>query len=59
MACLEHECTVCGWRGMDNNRRLEGCPICGGRLSTIFDEDVHQHEREEDETEDDERQDSS
>lgn len=38
MACLEHQCTVCGWWDADNEGRMHVCPVCGGRVVTTYDE---------------------
>lgn len=40
MACMEHECYVCGWFQSDNkSRKEEPCPRCGSyQVGHFFDE---------------------
>lgn len=38
MACMDHRCTRCEWSACDNERHRQGCPRCGARLVSFFDE---------------------
>jgi len=37
MACLDHNCIVCGWWDA-SNEPVHACPECGGHVVTTFDE---------------------
>ena len=38
MACMDHSCTECEWRSIDNEDR-DDCPKCGAPIVTIWDEE--------------------
>ena len=38
MACMTHDCTVCGETVFDNSPYTK-CPVCGGQMIHSFDED--------------------
>jgi len=44
MACLDHNCIVCGWWDA-SNEPVHVCPECGGRVHTTFDETPTQSQR--------------
>ena len=47
MACLDHNCIVCGWWDA-SNEPVHVCPECGGRVHTTFDETPTQGQRRRD-----------
>lgn len=54
MACMEHECVVCGWATFDNVARTP-CPKHGFEdMRHHFDEPEHDYDREDDDDERDE-----
>jgi predicted nucleic acid-binding Zn-ribbon protein len=54
MACMEHECTKCGWTASDNNGLQPNvCPKCGAKVNHFSDEDFRPRTDERFDSEDD------
>lgn len=50
MACMEHVCAECGHAWFDNRAHvLGGCPHCGGRVISTFDENLADYDDRRDE----------